>query len=452
MSCAIIAHEQKYNEKIFSIVKRAFDGLPDEIKPETTKNTKYDYVFSKRFDGDILDSSIYVATDVRSGTVFRLHITEAAFIKDYSRIKAGAKQAVPKNGFISEETTANGFNEFFDDFSISEEVENKGLLTDFDYKTYFYAWWENPEYTLPGTMPEILPEDQYIYGNELDEKLKYNLTDGQLLWRRWKINELRQSKSDDGITLNGLQLFRQEYPGNRQEAFQSGAGNVFDVSNHSGKAPLTMIEQMQVVEDQTIREKLKVFQRTGLKIWKLPEKDKKYVIGIDPSGGSGGDPGNIDVWELETLTQVAQLHGQFRPDILAEHAAEIGWFYNEAFIGVENNMLTCVISLSKIYNNYFFETKFDEKIKKKKKIMGWNTNNKTRDPMIDNFVMLWEDGELVINSSITLSEMKTFVTKDNGKREHAVGKQDDALISAMIALKIKDLEPKKARVLSNKPW
>lgn len=454
MSCAILAHEQKYNEKIFSIVKRAFENLPDEIKPVTSTDTKYAYNFVSRFDGDPLDSSIYVATDVRSGTVQKLHITEAAWQKDPSRIDAGAKQAVPLTGSITEETTANGFNDFYDKYSLSESIEKSGMMSDFDYKTFFYAWWESPEYSLPGTMPPITPDDLLIYGDEAKERAKYNLSDGQLLWRRWKINELRQSKKDEGVTLNGLQLFKQEYPGSRTEAFQSGAGNVFDVGDNTGDAVLTKEEAEAQLTIDNIRneEQIKKYHALialGFKFWKMPIPGRSYVIGVDPSDGLGGDNGAIDIWDKEGDEQVAQWHGSIRPDILADYAAQAGFFYNEAFIGVENNMLSCVLALSTIYTRYFTEVIIDKKTKERTKRLGFRTSTKTRAPMIDEFREDWEEGHLTIHSATTFSEMKTFVKKENEKLEHATGKNDDALFAGFIARQMKKLEPKRGRIISD---
>ena len=113
MSCAIIAHEQGTLDKIFEIVKRAYENLPDLIKPETQYDNKREYTFKRRFDGVNLDSSIYVALKLRGGTVQRLHITESAYIKDRQELASGSKQAVPKDGYISEETTANGYEYFY---------------------------------------------------------------------------------------------------------------------------------------------------------------------------------------------------------------------------------------------------------------------------------------------------------------------------------------------------
>lgn len=463
MSCAIIAHEQKFNDKIFAIVKRAYESLPEQLRPKTRTNTKYEYNFITRFDGVPLDSSIYVSTDVRSGTVRKLHITEAAWIKDWEKIAAGAKQAVPKDGSITEETTANGFNVFFDGYEESQNKAQMNQLTDYDYKPYFYPWFLNPEYTLPGTFPEIQPGDKIKYGDEALERKRYNLTDGQLLWRRWKINELKTSKSEDGatITLSGLQLFRQEYPANPQEAFQSGAGNIFDVSDYKPTDPLTR----QQAEDQikqypypheTISAMMAEFDALtllGVIFWEMPMPNTEYVMGVDPSGGpgdTGADYSPAEVWNVNH-TQAAQLYGKIRADTLAEYVARIATFYNKAYVGVENNMLSCILFLIKIYDNYFTEVKIDKKTQQRTRIIGWTTSSKTRDPMIDEYLALWEDGDLDVKSRLTISEMKTFVKKDGGKREHADGKHDDVLIADMIAQQMIKLRPRKSRTLSDNP-
>jgi hypothetical protein len=86
--------------------------------------------------------------------------------------------------------------------------------------------------------------------------------------------------------------------------------------------------------------------------------------------------------------------------------------------------------------------------------MGWTTTQKSRDLMIDDFVMHSEEDTLIVNSARTLSEMRTFVVKEGGKREHAEGKKDDALFGDMIAIQmIKYLNKRagKAKAFANKP-
>lgn len=456
-SCAILAHAQDTLEKIFEIVKRAYENLPDEIKPGTRTNTVREYKFTKRFDGQPLDSSIYVDLDLRGGTVLHLHVTESAYVKDRQKLAAGSKQAVPKDGWVSEETTGNGYEDFYDLYQESRALTNP---TPYDYKTYFYGWYEDPEYTLPGELV-IQPEDAIEFGNEAELRTKFNLTDGQLIWRRWKIRELKSKGAAEGVGLTGLQLFKQEYPFTIEEAFQSGLGNVFDgerVEAIVTRPPLTLDQLYQKISEEQppalipqMRERVKALYDLGVGMWQLPQNNHDYVLGCDPSDGMGADYGAIDIWDKDTLEQVAQYYGKSRPDELAEIATQMATFYNKAFAGIENNMLTTILFMSKIYDNYYFSVTVDEKTAHRTKKIGWNTNTKTRDLMIDDFIIAFEEGSLKINSAITVKEMRTFIKKDNGKREHADGKNDDVLFGAFIALQMRRFYPKQAKVYSDKP-
>ena len=435
-SCAIVAHDQSSLEGIFQIVKRAYTNIPDELKPVTKTDTIRMYRFTNRFDGYPLDSSIYVALKLRSGTVQRLHISESAYVKDRAELVAGSKQAVPLTGWISEETTGNGYNEFYDLF-----MQYYGKQTgDMDYMTHFFAWFKNPEYTLPGTLTDKTPSEIALQTN-------YGVSDGQLLWRRWKMNELKVSSIGEGLTPE--QLFKQEYPSTIQEAFQSGAGSVFDAE----KIDLVQLHMPLQNPTHPQQTKLDALKQLGFRFWHLPTLGQKYEIGVDPSDGEGADFSCIDVWgDIDGIyKQCAQYYGKLRPDELAEVAKQAGDFYNNAFIGVENNMLTTILFLTKIYDNYYYDTRIDERTNKRTKKIGWNTNIKTRDVMIDEFVIYFDEGHLEINSPITLGEMRTFVKKPNGKREHADGKHDDALFAGMITLQMKKLKPKPARVFAQNP-
>jgi hypothetical protein len=457
MACAILGHEREAVDMIFEIVRRAYLNLPSEIKPEVKTDTTRMLRFTRRYDGVALDSSIYVALKLRSGTVQKLHITEIAFNKDLQELNAGSKQAVPVTGSISEETTANGFNDFYDGF-MDRWQKPAG---EFEYKAYFYPWTDNPDYSLPGVLPiEMRTKTE----NELVEK--HNLTDGQLLWRRWKMDDLKRSQ--EGIGLTGEQLFKQEYPLTPLEAFQSGAGHVFDPEKIEAVQPLEPMTLEQIVEeintywtgDAAVEqlEKAKSLFQKGVEFWELPLPDKKYIVGVDPSDGEGADFGVIDTWERDSMHQCAQFYGKMRPDELAELTAEIARYYkgmraeSGAYTGVENNMLTTILFLTKIFDNYYFETRIDEKTLKKTKKIGWSTNIKTRDVMIDDFNIFFDEGHLTIRSRRTVSEMKTFVRKENGKREHADGKHDDALFAAFIAIQMRKFDQPKARVFENKPF
>lgn len=434
-TAAIIAHERETLDKIFQIIERAFENLPDSVKPTTRQDTLRMLRFEYDYNGRRLDSSIYVALKLRGGTVQALHISERAHIEgeQSQELEAGSKQAVPMTGRISEETTANGMNDFYEGFMSAWENDQ---LADLDYRSYFYAWHEDSQYQLPGTIDEYTPADLRL--KEIIRKA-YNkeLTDQQLLWYRWKLRDLMTSQNQDGLQgLRPEQLMKQEYPSTVLEAFQSGLGNVFDLELLATILPKKPIKVLPL----------------GVNVWKEPvkrgdryvdpldqqekqyPKDRQYVLAGDPGGG--GDPSVLDVWDPITGEQVAQWAGLDRPDEVAEVAKAMCEYYNDAFAGIENNMLSLVLFLSKIYDNLYYTTVVDEKYNRRTKKLGWNTNAKTRDPMIDEFLMKFEESAITINSPLTIKEMRTFVKKENGKREHADGKNDDAVITAMIAIQM----------------
>lgn len=76
-------------------------------------NSKYEMHNSANGSSIVIGSA--ENTDVgRSKTIHKLHISEAAFCRDLEGLLAGAMQAVPIDGEIDLETTANGFNYFKD--------------------------------------------------------------------------------------------------------------------------------------------------------------------------------------------------------------------------------------------------------------------------------------------------------------------------------------------------
>lgn len=448
---AIIAHEQKALLKIFDIVKRAHENLPPELMPITDANNTNELKFEYDYRGAKLDSSIYVSLKIRSGTVQNLHITEGAYIKDRQELKAGSLQAVPITGRVTEETTGNGFNEFYDEFI--EAWKNPNPNPDMlEYKAFFYAWFENPEYKLPGTI------DPETYSRaERDLQQKFKLTDNQLLWRRWKMKELENRQ--EGVGLSGEQLFKQEYPSTVLEAFQSGAGSVFNqekLEAKTGRAPLTEDQIRGLCQGKRDPQVFIDLMTRGVMFWELPIPGQEYVSGADPSDGQGSDNTCIDVWtrpdNLGKMRQCAQFYGLIDPEDAAYLNKDIAILFNHAYAGVESNMLTMIKFLSGIYDNYYFQTILDEKTQKKTKKIGWHTNAKTREIMIDAFVKDDKDDLLDIRSKITLSEMRTFVKnrQPSGylKREHAAGKWDDSLFAAFIANQMTLFKPVRARAFA----
>lgn len=197
----IMAHDRPSTSNIFEMVKRYYDNLPEDMpKPPLSKNNEKSLIF------DSLDSYFRVGT-AGSGSIGRsmtnnyLHMSEAAFFQKADELSGGIMSTVPdKNSIVVLESTANGVGGFFYDKVM------EGLEADSPWHTMFFAWHEFPEYTAE------VPDDFNPDEEELDLIKLYNVTHGQLMWRRNRI-----AKDFKGR----VHIFRQEYPSNIQEAFLS---------------------------------------------------------------------------------------------------------------------------------------------------------------------------------------------------------------------------------------
>jgi hypothetical protein len=76
----------------------------------------------------------------------------------------------------------------------------------------------------------------------------------------------------------------------------------------------------------------------GLKIYRLPVQNRRYVGGADPAEGNPtSDESAFTLLDAQTGEEVACLHGIFQPTIFAEHLIDICRYYNQASVMVERN-------------------------------------------------------------------------------------------------------------------
>jgi hypothetical protein len=198
-STFILSHESQTTEKLYQIVERYHENCPPPLQPEVRSQNRR----QMRFDG--LESEYTLGTAGnekvgRGGTLQLFHGSEVAFWENTDGLVTGVLQSVadsPGTEVILE-STANGMGNLFY-FMCMDAVKGVG-----DYQLIFTPWyWQKEYYREP-------PKDMNLTEEELELKELYFLTDGQLYWRRKKIAELKSES-----------LFKQEYPFNVKEAFQS---------------------------------------------------------------------------------------------------------------------------------------------------------------------------------------------------------------------------------------
>ena len=214
---AIIAHKLDDAKLIFKDkVKFAYDCIDDGLKAALIPNK--DSADTLSFNNN---SSLRVSTSTRSGTVNWLHVSEYGKIcatnPDRAReIKTGAFPSAEK-GIITIESTAEGqAGDFFEKAQSSESLANQGVeLNRFDYKFFFFPWFEEETYTLPVQSATHLPDkDDKKYFARIESEVQTQLTEEQRLW--W----LSQSHEYGGD-------MKREYPSTPKEAFEQAVEGAF---------------------------------------------------------------------------------------------------------------------------------------------------------------------------------------------------------------------------------
>lgn len=220
--CGIIAQDRDAAKVIFrDKVVFAYDNLPEEIRdrfPTSAANAD-ELLFAHN------NSSIRVATSMRSGTIHRLHVSEfgkicAHYPDKAKEVVTGSIPAVPTNGILVIESTAEGRDgEFFKMVGVAERNHNsKKKLTPKDYRFHFYAWHQEPKYRLDSTtVPVTLEEHEYF--DLIEKEMDCRIDPDQ---RAWYV----ATKTAD---FSGAEeKMWQEYPSTPSEAFQiSTEGNYY---------------------------------------------------------------------------------------------------------------------------------------------------------------------------------------------------------------------------------
>jgi hypothetical protein len=220
--CGIIAQDKEAAEGIFQDkVKFAYENLPPDLRAAfpLERETATQLRFAHN------NSSVRVATSMRSGTIHRLHISEfgkicAKYPEKAREVVTGSLPAVPLTGIAIIESTAEGTEgSFFDMTQRALQLQTAGAeLTVRDFRMHFYAWHDNPDYRMNPAGVIITAKDT-SYFERVEGESATSLDDEQ---RAWYVATRTSDFSGDD------QLMWQEYPSTPSEAFQkSTEGNYY---------------------------------------------------------------------------------------------------------------------------------------------------------------------------------------------------------------------------------
>lgn len=170
--CGIVAQDLPSAKTIFrDKVRFAYNNLPPEIKQRLPLKTESadELLFAHN------NSSIRVATSVRSGTIHRLHVSEfgkicAKYPDKAEEVVTGSIPSVPTNGVLIIESTAEGREgEFYRMVQLAEQNHaSKKKLTPRDYRLHFYAWWMEPNYRMDASTVAV-SQAEHEYFDEVEQ-------------------------------------------------------------------------------------------------------------------------------------------------------------------------------------------------------------------------------------------------------------------------------------------
>ena len=414
----VVAHVADSTRSLFDMYKRTHELVPEAVKPATKYSSRRELSFSA------LDTSLMVATAggdaiARGETITHAHNSEVAFwpkatAKDnINAVLACIPDAKGTANFI--ESTANGMSgPFYELWCAAVNGEN-GFIP------FFSPWFDSPEYV------EDVPDNWEATYEEMDLAEKYGLTPSQLMFRRYRIANTSREQ------------FQQEYPSNADEAFIASGRPVFNpdqiyaMLRDAGEPLYRMAHEGDSFEKHP---------RGELLVYAEKKISGRYYIGADVAMGvKGGDYSVAQVLD-DQKEQVAVWRGHIHPDYFANVLHDLGMYYNEARLVVENNnhgLLTAVrLGRDLAYPNIHTEIGEGQLVEKETLVIGFHTNAKTKPMIIDQLRAALRVEDLKVNDKETLREMLGFVVTETGKMEAEDGKHDDCVMSLALCNHIHD--------------
>ena len=186
-----------------------------------------------------------------------------------------------------------------------------------------------------------------------------------------------------------------------------------------------------------------------------------YLVALDPSMGTGSDYGAIEVYEMPSMTQVAEWHHNTTPiQSQVKHMREILKYIAERgqerggtpqiYYSVENNTLgeAALVVINDLGEENFNGLFLSEPIRKghvRKFRKGFNTTHRTKIETCSVLKNMIETNKMKIHSKPLISELKTFVAHGVGFGAKS-GEHDDLVTATLLIMRmaavLADWDPK----------
>jgi hypothetical protein len=391
-----VAHTRAAAESIFRTVQRMWENLPEDLRKGPLVRSRANVrqmVFPK------LDSEFRVVSACDEGagrglSIQNLHCSELSrWPGNAAETLAGLRAALAPGGELVLESTPNGaYGSFYNEWAGGvDDRRQPGLVR------HFLPWWLEPAYAGAGVAKASYSEEE----RELAKKHK--LSTRQIGFRR----SLERSYGA---------LRSQEFAEDAETCFRATGDCYFEVA---------AVEQRMA----ELEEPFETRRNGALQIYCRAYAGRKYVVAVDTAGGgSAGDFAAIQVVDVQTGKQCAELQQRLRPAELARITAELAREYGGALVAVERNnhghTVLAHLETSERYENVY--TPRDGQA-------GWLTNVVSKPDAIARLGALLLERPEMFASKRLLGECRTYVSGDGGRTGAANGAHDDLVMAMAIA-------------------
>ena len=388
-----VAHTREAAESIFRMVQRFWECLPEPMRRGPLKRSRAN-VGQMIFPALDSEFRILSAADPGAGrglTVQNMHLSEVSrWPGDAAETLAGLRAALVPNGELVLESTPNGACGCF--YEEWQQAIGNGVVK------HFFPWWLEPAYVSAAVTD---PRD-----DELALMREHGLSLAQIGYRR-------------GLEASYRGLRAQEFAEDAELCFRSSGECCFEVEALEGRL-------------SELAEPARTERGGALRTWLPPVPDREYLVAVDPAGGGpNGDYAAVEVIDLATGVQCAELQQRLGTLELARITAKLGRAYcgtgGDAMIAVErNNHGSGVLAYLDGVEHY-------ARVYGQAGAAGWLTSTGSKPAMVSRLGALLVDSPLLFLSRTLLEECRTFISYPGGRSGAASGAHDDCVMAMALA-------------------
>lgn len=462
---AIIAHNDDRARRILQMCKFYYKRLPPFMQLPLSKDATAGIKYAQH-DSELVIGTCKQPEKVRGDGLHDGHLSECAyygnnFSKVLTEISTTIAPAAGTSIILESTGRARG-----SPAHKHWEASRKGQTV---YKAHFLPWTDDPTAFIPfedgrhkdmilGNMMEVEPrlvEKLRFWDRKLLLEKGEGIPPEKFFWAYWQY----LYRCDQNF-----EYFCRDFPLDEEEAWTSQGTSFFGENEISalrfddnywcyGFNGRFINQLFTKFEDLERIEKLKDDDRSEpyIKMWKMPKRNRPYVIGADSSMGEANSTFTSGtVIDAITREEMCAYHGRMRPDEHAFIMASLGAMYNDATLAPEINPggggMSILTDLQRLnyYNIYVWRRRDTTQGMRMQNALGWTTNSWSRPLILSELRKMVQDaakGRFVdpgmFRDKACINEMRSFhVNPDNGRPEAALDSYDDRIIAKAIAHRV----------------